>query len=693
MIYVYAMLFVLVVILLFFLFINKKNAWLYSLSIGSFIVIFVVCLNSLLLFPFDIINVRALNEKDALAENTYITVQNIKDKNDNILRYKVIDGKWLDTNGGQRWGGVSVTGLTDSITIKLQKGNNRKINFHATRWGGKVSISFNGSSEKIVSSYKDSDNDVMSVLLPNTGSVFEFGMVNILIVMVEGLVFSTISLFVYKVREQVISFIKEHQYECIVVGIAFVGFVIMLSFGNYKSTWMDDSATMGIAAKYRSFSEIIETILKEESTTPPLYTIAWHYFSKLIPVGAGALTLWARMLSIIANTIGFYIGAMVVRKGWNKYVGIIFEAFLITSNTLIVNSGFAVRSYGFIVLMALFLLYAIIKRFEDGLESKKKTTALYTVAILAICYTHYFGILTCFGFFLYECYLFIKRRYTYKFIFSYIVAGAVYLPWLVVNYLITREQWGSAFWIGPPEYRSIMVILAWLSSSQELVMLCVMLGFFITLYKVKEENFEINLNIALIITIVSEIAIVFAYSKYINPKSSVWANRYFLNLLPYLLIIASFGFVEVISFFINGRIKKVEFVYALLTFLLFVNSNVIFRLKDDMEKIFCQPYREAAEYLLNQADANSSDTLVLISAVYSTGWDYYLTHNGKFEPLKYKKDYQGDFGDIDIKNYKKIYLLDIHILLDDNSRKMIEDNFHKVNQDEKSTVQTYIRNE
>lgn len=123
----------------------------------------------------------------------------------------------------------------------------------------------------------------------------------------------------------------------------------MLSFGNYKSTWMDDSATMGIAAKNRSLVNVIETILKEESTTPPLYTIAWHYFSKLIPVGAGALSLWARMLSIIANTIGFYVGAIVVRKGWNKYIGIIFEVFLITSNALIVNSGFAVRSYGFIL--------------------------------------------------------------------------------------------------------------------------------------------------------------------------------------------------------------------------------------------------------------------------------------------------------------------------------------------------------
>lgn len=653
MIYVYAMLFVLAVILLFFLFINKKNAWLYSLSTGSFIVIFVVCLNSLLLFPFDIINVRALNEKDALAENTYITVQNIKDKNDNVLRYKVIDGKWLDTNGGQRWGGVSVTGLTDSITIKLRKGNNRKIYFNASREGGKAAISLNGVSEKIVSSYKDSDNDVMSVELLNTGSASCFGMINILIVMVEGLAFSTVLYFLYKVRKQVISFIKKYQYECIAVGIAFVGFVIMLSFGNYKSTWMDDSATMGIAAKNRSLVNVIETILKEESTTPPLYTIAWHYFSKLIPVGAGALSLWARMLSIIANTIGFYVGAIVVRKGWNKYVGIIFEMLLITSNALVVNSGFAVRSYGFMVLMALSLLYTVIKRFEDGKESRNKTTALYTVAILAICYTHYFGILTCFGFFLYECYLFIKKRYTYKFIFSYIIAGAVYLPWLVVNYMITREQWGSAFWIGPPKYSSIIAILAWLSSSQELVMLCVMFGFFITLYKVKEERMDISLNAALIITIAAEIAIVFCYSKYINPKSSVWAHRYFLNLLPYMLIIASFGLVNVVSFFIDGKIKKVSFVYAVLVFLIFVNSNIVSRVKGDMEGMFYQPYREAAEYLLNQPDANSPDTLVLISAVYSTGWDYYLTHNGKFEPLKYKRNFQGDFSNMDIKNIKK----------------------------------------
>lgn len=685
---IYLVLWFALVVLNLILFKGEKNKLLYSAVFGVIITVIVICINIFCLFPSDYITMRALNEKEVSAENTYITVQNIKDKNDNTLIYKVSDGKWLDTNGGQRWGGVSVTGLTDSLTIKLQKGNNRKINFHATRWGGKVAISFNGSSEKIVSTYKDSDNDVMSVALPNTGSITKLGVINILLLFIEYFVLEVILFLLYKIKDRIILFIKRHQYECIAVVIAFVGFVIMMSFGNYKSTWMDDSATMGIAAKNRSLGNVIETILKEESTTPPLYTIAWHYFSKLIPVGAGALTLWARMLSIIANTIGFYVGAIVVRKGWNKYVGIIFEMLLITSNALIVNSGFAVRSYGFMILMSLFLLYIIIRRFEDGTDSKNKTTALYTVAILAICYTHYFGILTCFGFFLYECYLFIKKRYTYKFIFSYIIAGAVYLPWLVVNYMITREQWGSVFWISPPNYSSIISILLWLSSSQELVILCLMLGFFITLYKVKENRVDISLNIALIITIAAEIAIVFIYSKYINPKSSVWTNRYFLNLLPYMLIIASFGLVSVISFFVEDKIKKVSFVYAVLAFLIFVNSNVVFRIKGDMEGMFYQPYREAAEYLLNQPDANSSDTLVLISSVYSTGWDYYLSHNGKFEPLSYKKNFDG----VDIQKYKKVYLLDIHIKLDDNNRKILEDNFHQVSQDEKSTVQTYVRN-
>ena len=690
---VYMLLFFILGILGNIFFRKEKQKWIYVIGTGIVVVAILLTVNNVLLFPSDHITIRALNEKDAASGAVNITMQNIKDKNDNILNYKVINGKWLDTGGGQRWGGVSAIGLTDCITIRLQKGNNRSVFFHATRWGGKANISFNNLHEKTFSSYVDSDNGVKTISLPNTGGFSDFGILNFFVLLIEGVVLESIICLLCRDREKKVNFIINHQYECVSLCIAFIGFTIMIFFGNTRSTWLDDTATMGIASKSRTLVNVIETILKEESTTPPLYTISWHYFSKLIPVGAKALTLWARMLSIIANTIAFYFGAIVVRKGWNKYVGFIFEIFLITSSTLIVNSAFSVRSYGFIIFLSLFLLYVIIRRIEEGKDGRKITTLVYTVVILAICYTHYFGVLTCFGFLLYESYLFIKRKYTYKFILAYVISGILYLPWLITNYLITREQWGKAFWIPSPTLTSVISTFVWLCSNQKIVLLGLVIGVFVTLYYINETRQYINLNLALVINIMIEILIAFTYSKYIDPKFSVWTNRYFLNLLPYILILTSMGLVEVVSFFAEDRIKKMSILYLALACILLVNSNVIFRVKEDMELVCNQPYREAAEYLLNTPDANNSETLVLISTFFSTGWDYYLTHNGKFGLLKYRRNYKGDFDVSNIQNYKKIYLLDIHVPLDDDKRKVLERYFHKVDQDQESTVQTYIRNE
>ena len=225
---IYLVLWFALVVLNLILFKGEKNKLLYSAVFGVIITVVVICINIFCLFPSDYITIRALNEKEVSAENTYITVQNIKDKNDNILGYKVSDGKWLDTNGGQRWGGVSVTGITDSITIKFQKGNSRKINFHATRWGGKVAISFNGSSEKIVSTYKDSDNDVVSVMLPNTGNITKLDFINILLLFIEYFLLEVIAFLLYKIKDKIILFIKRYQYECIAVVIEFVVFVIII---------------------------------------------------------------------------------------------------------------------------------------------------------------------------------------------------------------------------------------------------------------------------------------------------------------------------------------------------------------------------------------------------------------------------------------------------------------------------------
>lgn len=131
---VYMLLFFILGILGNIFFRKEKQKWIYVIGTGIVVVAILLTVNNVLLFPSDHITIRALNEKDAASGAVNITMQNIKDKNDNILNYKVINGKWLDTGGGQRWGGVSAIGLTDCITIRLQKGNNRSVFF--MRQGG-----------------------------------------------------------------------------------------------------------------------------------------------------------------------------------------------------------------------------------------------------------------------------------------------------------------------------------------------------------------------------------------------------------------------------------------------------------------------------------------------------------------------------------------------------------------------------
>lgn len=90
---VYMLLFFILGILGNIFFRKEKQKWIYVIGTGIVVVAILLTVNNVLLFPSDHITIRALNEKDAASGAVNITMQNIKDKNDNILNYKVINGK------------------------------------------------------------------------------------------------------------------------------------------------------------------------------------------------------------------------------------------------------------------------------------------------------------------------------------------------------------------------------------------------------------------------------------------------------------------------------------------------------------------------------------------------------------------------------------------------------------------------
>lgn len=55
----------------------------------------------------------------------------------------------------------------------------------------------------------NSDNDTISIPLPNTGSITKLGIVNILLLSIESFVLEVIVFLLYKLEDKIISFIKK----------------------------------------------------------------------------------------------------------------------------------------------------------------------------------------------------------------------------------------------------------------------------------------------------------------------------------------------------------------------------------------------------------------------------------------------------------------------------------------------------
>ena len=136
----------------------------------------------------------------------------------------------------------------------------------------------------------------------------------------------------------------------------------------------------------------------------------------------------------------------------------------------------------------------------------------------------------------------------------------------------------------------------------------------------------------------------------------------------------------------DENIQRGKLIFGIIVFLYLVNTNVAGKLEVS-ESIVSQPYREAADFLLNQMDASYNDTLIIASSYYSNGWDYYTTHNGKFSGIHYV---QG-IDDVDLNKYKVVYLFDVHIPLGEDKKEELNNKFNLTYQDAKSGVYKYVK--
>jgi membrane protein len=677
------------------LFISCIKKYKYKLVISFLLTVLVMVtvyiVNYTLIYPSDTVTITALNDKSEFAEGNEIVFKGIK-KGKLDLSHKVISGIWLDMYGVQRWRTYGQKNLTNEIKIKVKKGTSRYLVFNSDKWAGKCEVKLNNNSGKVIDCYSNNESgDNLEIALEDTNISFY----NILFVSIEFIISMILYLLLFLKKDLILSFIKKNKMTIVYLVIAFIGFLLLMVYGDKRSIWVDDTGTMGYANKDLPLSRVFYYMWHEDPTTAPLFPLVYHFWSKLIPIGPKMLSLWLRIPSIVCNAIGFYLLAVTVRRGWGKYIGLIAEIMVITSSTLYTTSAYAIRPYGFIVTASIFVIYSLVIKLEDGFRAKKESIVLNSLAMLVVMSSHYFGILMCFGVFLYETVRFFRKKSSWHYIISYFITGIIFLPWLILILINARRIYGGTFWPEVPSLLSIRNLLTWLFSNQSILYFAFILGVLVLVYKAllkldknKKEDIKFELNTCLCYIIILVVFISYVYSKYIKPEASVWVHRYFLELLPLVIILSSYGLIELLDIiFINLQTNR-RLIYCLAGVFIFiwVGIDSIVNVKHEVETIY-QPYREVADALLYKGDIYDKDTLVVATFYYANGWDYYLTHNGKYDLIKNVNTLEG----IDIKDIKKIYLFEVHKPMTEYDKEVLDKNFNLVGKDQSLGLSEYIR--
>ena len=187
-----------------------------------------------------------------------------------------------------------------------------------------------------------------------------------------------------------------------------------------------------------SLPKILELLL-ETDNNPPLFTLLSAVWARIIPYGSGNLKLLSQLfLTIATGVMGYY-----AKRIAGYLCGIVTAIMCATSTLLVYCCADAFRPYGLLFLTGALSLIAYLHRRRH--KEDVSSLILYGVAITAMAYTHYFGILTCLALFLFDVILFVRKNTKWQTILPYIAAGLCYIPWLipVVKYKLATA---GSFW-------------------------------------------------------------------------------------------------------------------------------------------------------------------------------------------------------------------------------------------------------
>lgn len=464
---------------------------------------------------------------------------------------------------------------------------------------------------------------------------------------------------------KIFTLIKENY---LLITILVIAAILRIYHIDFQSVWLDEIHSINEASPKNTVSEMFDALMIAEPH-PPLYFLLLHFSFKIF----GYTTFVARVLSAMIGIAGVFSIYLLGKELYSKKVGVT-AAILIAFNYFHIYYSQDARMYSLLFLMTTLSFYYLINFIKNPTY---KSSILYAVFAALMIYCHFFALFALFSQYLILLYFIIKpfKISGKKFFIFCLLSGIVTLLLYIPTYkLFLKTSEMTSIWIQMPTLDVYTQFFKDFFGQSELVLffiVIIFILFFIHLFKAKNsEKFTINPNedkLVFSFFILFVWILVTLFLPLIRTYTSLpmLVNRYFINILPAVLIIVAIGLN-----FIKNEIVK----YSMVTIIvLFSVTDIVI-----VKKYYTQPnktqFREVTEFIKNN---NSSNDPIVTSL--SWYFPYFLNNDSiKSTIVDFTLDnYVNEMIKDSTKN-KSFWYVDAHnrpYKINEISQKYLENNF------------------